>query len=48
MRVAGGCHLDREPLRLFEQAGLTLEGVRPWGRERWTLFPQVRGDAFKR
>jgi len=46
--LAGGCHLTREPVELLEQAGLAVEDVRPWGWERWTIFPMLRGDAVKR
>ena len=44
-RFAGGCHLDRDAVGLIEQAGFTDVRVRPYGRERFTLFPVYGGRA---
>ena len=46
-QMAGGCQLVREPVALLEEAGLEIRDLRPWGGERWTVFPMLRGDAHK-
>lgn len=46
-RLAGGCHLTRDPVAVFGEAGFDVRDVRAWGPERWTLTPMLRGDAVK-
>ncbi len=46
--LAGGCRLTRDPVDLLEGAGLAVEGVRPWGPQRWNPTPMLRGDAVRR
>jgi SAM-dependent methyltransferase len=44
-RFSGGCRLDRPGVDLLRRAGLQVERVEPFGRERWTLVPTYRGVA---
>ena len=45
--LAGGCHLDRDPVPDLRDAGLRVEDVRPWGRQAFSVAPMLRGDAVK-
>ena len=46
-RLAGGCHLTRDPVALLEGAGLVVQEVVDVGPQRWTPLPQRRGVALK-
>jgi len=46
-RLAGGCHLTRDPVALLEGAGLVVETVSDIGPQRWTPVPQRCGVAVK-
>ena len=41
--LAGGCHLNREPLEFLEQAGFVTSGHRARTSERWNLLPIYQG-----
>jgi SAM-dependent methyltransferase len=45
-RMAGGCHLTRDPVALFTAAGATDLDVRPRGGA-WSLLPVVTGRGWK-
>lgn len=46
--LAGGCHLTRDPVKIFENAGLAVDEVEVVGRPRWNLLPHKRGVARRR
>lgn len=46
-QFAGGCRLNRDAVRLVQEAGFTSVEVRPFGRERFTLFPIYGGRASR-
>ncbi|MDP2309975.1 MAG: class I SAM-dependent methyltransferase [Pseudomonadota bacterium] len=45
-RLAGGCHLTRDPVALLREAGATDVEVRPRGAA-WSLLPVVTGSASR-
>jgi len=47
-RLAGGCHLTRDPVALLESVGLAVDDVTHVGPQRWTPAPQRRGVATRR
>lgn len=46
-RVAGGCHMNRDALRLVREAGFFDVETHAFGRERFTLFPIYGGRASR-
>ena len=43
----GGCHLNRDSVDQIRDAGFARVQELACGRDRWTLFPQYRGEAIK-
>jgi SAM-dependent methyltransferase len=43
-RLSGGCHLDRDPARLLQDAGFTDLDIRPRGAG-WSPLPVITGTA---
>lgn len=46
-RVAGGCHLTRDPVQTFREAGFVIDELRSFGPTRWNLVPQLGGAGSK-
>ncbi len=46
-KVAGGCHLDRDPHALLTEAGFLHERFRPIQTSFWNPFPIYAGSAHK-
>ena len=44
-RLSGGCHLDRDPVRLLQNAGFTVRRLQGSGRRPWNLTPIHYGRA---
>lgn len=44
-RFSGGCHLNREPVRLLQTAGFTVRRLQGSGRRPWNLTPIHYGRA---